>query len=73
MLTRSSRPLAARQAASCRVASRNTQSPIAWISPASSASGMNTAGLTSPRPGCAQRSSASTRWICPVAKSTMGW
>ena len=31
------------------------------------------AGLTRPRVGCCQRSSASALWTRPVAISTMGW
>jgi hypothetical protein len=53
--------------------SRSTHSPIDRINPDSSANGMKSAGLTSPRVGWFQRSSASTLLMRPVATSLFGW
>ena len=53
--------------------SRSTQAPIGTIGPASSATGMNSAGGTSPSAGLFQRSSASTAASLPVSSSNTGW
>ncbi len=50
-----------------------THAPSDRIRPLCSASGMNTAGLTSPRCGWCQRSSASTPVIWPLGACTFGW
>jgi hypothetical protein len=39
----------------------------------SSAIGMNSAGSSSPRVGCCQRTSASKQVIVPEARSSSGW
>jgi hypothetical protein len=47
--------------------------PSCRIKPVSSATGMNSTGLISPRSGCRQRASASKPLIRPVASATIGW
>ena len=47
--------------------------PIAVTVPVSSASGMNSDGITTPEAGSRQRSSASTAATLPVARSNSGW
>ena len=61
------------QSRNWRHACSRTQRPSGSISPDSSASGMNSIGLTSPRCGCCQRSSASTLASRPVCSSITGW
>ena len=63
---------AAAQPAASRQALRSAHSPIGTIRPLSSASGMNCAGDTRPRPGRSQRISASQPRTSPVARSTCG-
>ena len=55
-----------------RAASAITNRPIGTIKPTSSASGMNSAGNTSP-PGVRQRTSASKPAMAPSASCTIGW
>ena len=56
----------------CRQTRSSTQSPIGTISAVSSAMGMNVAGMTQPRTGCAQRSRASRPVMAPSAMRTTG-
>ena len=62
----------ARHCTSWRQAVSSTHWPIGTISPVSSAMGMKSAGETSPRSGCCQRSKASTPAIWPVVTSRCG-
>jgi len=62
-----------RHDAACRHASPITHSPSSLIAPVSSASGMNSAGPTSPRVGWSQRRSASQPTMEPVASEAKGW
>ena len=62
-----------RHCATCCAACWNTQSPSGTIRPDSSASAMNSPGLTTPRSGWFQRMSASALTMRPLAISTMGW
>ena len=64
---------ALRQSRIWRQAAWMTQRPIGTISPRSSASAMNSPGNTRPRFGWAQRSSASTLRMRPLAISILGW
>ena len=57
----------------CVHAVRSTHSPIAPISPVSSAIGMNCAGATMPYSGWFQRSRASTPASRPVLAEIIGW
>ena len=57
-------PRRAASAGSARQASRSTHSPIATISPLSSASGMNSPAATRPRSGCCQRTQRLERRRC---------
>jgi len=61
-----------RQRAVVAQASRMTNSPIARIAPLASASGMNCAGETIPRPGDDQRRSASTPTTVSPSMATYG-
>ena len=61
------------QARDWRQALRSTHWLRATISPQSSATGMNTAGLTRPWPGRAQRTRASAPTTAPLASSSLGW
>ena len=57
----------------CAHAACSTHSLIWPMMPISSATGMNVAGDTMPRPGTCQRISASAPMILRVVKSTRGW
>ena len=57
----------------CEQTRSSTQSPIGTISDVSSAMGMNVDGITVPRAGWAQRSSASTFTVEPSLMRTTGW
>jgi hypothetical protein len=59
-------------AANCAQAASSTHWPIGRISPDSSAKGINSAGDTTPRRGCCQRTSASTPVTRPPP-TTCGW
>ena len=61
------------QARLCAQAARSTHSPSGTISPVSSATGMNSIGPTSPRSGCAHRSSTSAPVPRPLCARTFGW
>ena len=61
------------QRAACAQAASSTQRPIGSIRPDSSATVMNSAGSSSPRVGCSQRSSASTEATDPSRSETIGW
>ena len=65
--------LATDHSTTCRQARSSTQRPSGTTRPVSSASGMNASGLTRPRCGCIQRTSASTPTTPPVAIETIGW
>ncbi len=66
-------PAAARQAASWRVAVPSTQRSRSQTSRLASATGMNSSGGTSPRPGRFQRTSASYPAISADPTSITGW
>jgi len=61
------------QPAAARHASRSTHSPMGTISPVSSATGMNSVGVTEPRAAESQRSSASSPETRLALRSTSGW
>ena len=56
-----------------RHASRSTHDPIGTMRPVSSASGMKSSGITRPRVGWFQRTSASNPSISPLARWITGW
>ena len=62
-----------RQSASWRQASSVTQASISVTTWLSSATEMKSAGLSSPRSGCSQRTSASMPARVPVRRSMTGW
>ena len=57
----------------CPQASRSTHSPIGMMRPVSSAQAMNSPGMTRPRVGWFQRSSASKPVIRSLSRSITGW
>ena len=59
--------------AASAMAARMTHSPSGTISPVSSASGINSSGMTSPRAALSQRIRASKPLCLPVDTSTSGW
>ncbi len=73
MLTWKRCPSSALQRCAQLAAWKNTQLPMSWISPVSSAMPMNSAGRASSPPGRRQRKSASALATWPVAVSTIGW
>ena len=62
-----------RQRTIWRSARTITYSVVAEMSAVCSIIGMNVAGMSVPRVGCCQRSSASTPATLPVLRSTFGW
>ncbi len=65
--------MCAGQVIASRQAWRMTHSPIGTISPISSASGMKSAGETSPRSGCRQRIRASQPISFSLSSCNCGW
>ena len=61
------------QAAAWRQAVCSTQRPSGTITPLSSATGMNSAGLTGPSSGQVQRVSTSRPVMRPLVTSICGW
>ena len=64
---------ASSHAAVCRVASPSTHRVSGTTMPFCSASGMKSHGMSSPRSGCCQRTSASTPVTSPVVRCSTGW
>ncbi len=60
------------QAASWASAASKLQRVKGWISPVCSACGMNSSGRMAPWAGWRQRASASTLWIVPPSRSSLG-
>ena len=69
----SSPPAAACHSHAARNPVANTHSPIAVMSPDSSATSMNWSGGRSPRTGCCQRSNASNPTTRPSPSPMIGW
>ncbi len=64
---------ASRQARHWRTDASSTIRVSGRIRPVCSASGRKTSGVSSPRVGCCQRTSASARTMWPVRRSACGW